>query len=226
MPRWLLNRQRRFFEENSWNESTWGDDNKDTSNSDTSKNSEGKNEEGKKTPENIPYDRFKEVNDANKALKERIAEYEKKEAEAAAKQKKEEEEKAKKNGEYEKLLESKDKELSDFKAKEAIRAERENAIKAKNEERINSLKEKLWEKRKTAESLITGTDDPYALSKKLDDFEATFDFWNKRPTGWQDHWAGWNDKTSYEILKEKVEKGDRLTPEEEKAYYAELFKSK
>lgn len=170
MPRWLLKSQRKLFDVNDENNGGWGWD-KDTSNSDTSKNWEGKNEEGKKTPENIPYDRFKEVNDANKALKEKLAEYEKKEAEEAEKKRLADEEEAKKKGEFEKLLTQKDQELADLKKQQESWKAREEAQVKRNDERIEALAKKFWDEWGNVKNLIEWFTDPFVLSDKISTLE-------------------------------------------------------
>jgi predicted esterase YcpF (UPF0227 family) len=91
----------------------------------------------------VPYDRFKEVNDANKAMKAKLAEYEKKEAEEAEKKRLADEEEAKKNGEFEKLLTQKDQEIADYKKQQETWKEREETVKSRNAERVETLKKNL-----------------------------------------------------------------------------------
>lgn len=152
---------------NDGNESAGGAGAPDTA----PKDEEGKADEGKKTPETVPYDRFAEVNSKKKELETQLAAYQKKEAEENEKKKKDEEEKAKQNGEYQKLIDQKDQELADYKAKQEAWNKREEALTAKNTSRIEALKAKLGENWSTAESLITGKTDPFELEEALNALE-------------------------------------------------------
>nr|DAE28422.1 MAG TPA: hypothetical protein [virus sp. ctLl75]DAS07727.1 MAG TPA: hypothetical protein [Caudoviricetes sp.] len=91
----------------------------------------------------MPYSRFAEVNNQKKELETQLEAYRKKEAEEAEKKKNDEEAEAKKKGEYEKLIEQKDKELADYKSKQEAWTKREEALTAKNTKRIEALKAKL-----------------------------------------------------------------------------------
>lgn len=91
----------------------------------------------------MPYSRFAEVNNQKKELETQLEAYRKKEAEEAEKKKNDEEVEAKKRGEYEKLIEQKDKELADYKSKQEAWTKREEALIAKNTKRIEALKAKL-----------------------------------------------------------------------------------
>ena len=101
---------------NEWGESTGGG-------ADTTPNSDnqggeqgGKTETGEKTPESIPYGRFKEVNDENKAIKARLAELEKKEADALKAKQEADEADALKKWEHEKIISTKNAEIENHKA--------------------------------------------------------------------------------------------------------------
>jgi len=181
---------------------------------DTSKDESGKKEEeGKKTPENVPYDRFKEVNDANKAMKAKLAEYEKKEAEEAEKKKQADEEEAKKKGEFEKLLNQKDQELSDFKKKEEAWKQREEDLKSRNAERVETLKKDLWENWKDAESLISDIEDPFKLSSKLDSLEKLYaSKKSSKSSGGSNMPSWWKNEGRLAELQERANKGEYLTP--------------
>ena len=195
------------------------DNKSDTDGSDTSKNDQDKKEEGKKTPENVPYDRFKEVNDANKAMKAKLAEYEKKEAEEAEKKKHEEEEKAKKNGEYEKLIAQKDQEIANFKKQQETWKEREETVTSRNTERVESLKKSLGDWWSDYENLIEDIKDPFTLSKRLDSIEKIA--WSKKSSGssgGSNMPSWWKNEGRLAELQEKARKGEHLTNLEQQEY--------
>lgn len=195
--------------------SEWGDWKSDTGSSDdTSKDDSGKQEEGKKTPDNVPYDRFKEVNDANKQMKAKLAEYEKKEAEEAEKKRLADEEEAKKKGEFEKLLTQKDQELADLKKQQETWKAREETVSKRNEERIASLSKKFWDEWEWVKNLIEDITDPFVLSSKLDSMDtlvwkkdSTQKWWSKVP------WSWW--QTRKQELMDKLQKTGTLTAKEQ-----------
>ena len=189
----------------------WGDT---TDTSDTSKDDSGKQEEGKKTPDNVPYDRFKEVNDANKLMKAKLAEYEKKEAEEAEKKRLADEEEAKKKGEFEKLLTQKDQELADLKKQQETWKAREETVSKRNEERIASLSKKFWDEWEWVKNLIEDITDPFVLSGKLDSMDtlvgkkdSTQKWGSKVPWSW--------GQTRKQELMEKLQKTGTLTAKEQ-----------
>lgn len=189
----------------------WGDT---TDTSDTSKDDPGKQEEGKKTPDNVPYDRFKEVNDANKLMKAKLAEYEKKEAEEAEKKRLADEEEAKKKGEFEKLLTQKDQELADLKKQQETWKAREETVSKRNEERIASLSKKFWDEWEWVKNLIEDITDPFVLSGKLDSMDtlvgkkdSTQKWGSKVPWSW--------GQTRKQELMEKLQKTGTLTAKEQ-----------
>ena len=186
----------------------------------TSKDDAGKKEEGdKKTPDNVPYDRFKEVNDANKAMKAKLAEYEKKEAEEAEKKRLADEEEAKKKGEFEKLLTQKDQELADFKKQQETWKNREETVTSRNTERVEALKKELGEGWKDYETLISGISDPFILSSKLDSLEKIA--WSKKSsgsTGGSDMPSWWKNEGRLAELQEKARKWEHLTNLEQQEY--------
>lgn len=190
----------------------WWDNN--TGDSGTSKDDSGKkDDEGKKTPDNVPYDRFKEVNDANKAMKAKLAEYEKKEAEEAEKKRLADEEEAKKKGEFEKLLTQKDQELADFKKQQETWKAREETVTSRNTERVETLKKELGEGWKDYETFISDIKDPFTLSQKLDSIEKIA--WSKKSsgsTGGSNMPSGWKDTSRLAELQDRANKGDYLTP--------------
>ena len=201
--------------------SEWGDWKSDTGSSDnTSGGDSGKKDEGdKKTPDNVPYDRFKEVNDANKAMKAKLAEYEKKEAEEAEKKRLADEEEAKKKGEFEKLLTQKDQELADFKKQQETWKAREETVTSRNTERVEALKKELGEGWKDYETFISDIKDPFTLSSKLDSIEKIA--WTKKSSGS----TGGSDMPSWSKnegrlaeLQEKARKWEHLTNLEQQEY--------
>lgn len=200
-----------------------GDDGQksDTGSSDnTSGDDSGKKDEGdKKTPDNVPYDRFKEVNDANKAMKAKLAEYEKKEAEEAEKKKKADEEEAKKNGEFEKLLTQKDQEIADYKKQQETWKEREETVKSRNAERVETLKKNLGDWWNDYEALVSDITDPFKLSQKLDSIEKIA--WSKKSggsSGGSNMPSWWKNEGRLAELQEKARKWEHLTNLEQQEY--------
>lgn len=198
--------------------SEWWDNN--TGDSDTSKDDSGKkDDEGKKTPDNVPYDRFKEVNDANKQMKAKLAEYEKKEAEEAEKKRLADEEEAKKKGEFEKLLTQKDQELADFKKQQETWKAREETVTSRNTERVEALKKELGEWWKDYETFISDINDPFTLSQKLDSIEKIA--WSKKSsgsTGGSNMPSWWKNEGRLAELQEKARKWEHLTNLEQQEY--------
>jgi len=191
----------------------WWDNN--TGDSGTSKDDSGKKEdEGKKTPDNVPYDRFKEVNDANKAMKAKLAEYEKKEAEEAEKKRLADEEEAKKKGEFEKLLTQKDQEIAEYKKQSESWKEREDIVSKRNQERMSALEKSLGDKWGTAKSLIDDINDPFKLSSKLDSLESIYANWwsQSKSSGGSNMPSGWKDTSRLADLQDRANKGEYLTP--------------
>ena len=195
----------------------WGDT---TDTSDTSKDDSGKKDEGdKKTPDNVPYDRFKEVNDANKQMKAKLAEYEKKEAEEAEKKRLADEEEAKKKGEFEKLLTQKDQELADLKKQQETWKEREETVKSRNAERVETLKKDLGDWWNDYENLVSDINDPFNLSQKLDSIEKIA--WSKKSSGssgGSNMPSWWKNEGRLAELQEKARKWEHLTNLEQQEY--------
>lgn len=200
---------------NDGNESAGGAGAPDTA----PKDEGGKEDEGKKTPETVPYDRFAEVNSKKKELETQLAAYQKKEAEENEKKKKDEEEKAKQNGEYQKLIDQKDQELADYKAKQEAWTKREEALTAQNNSRIEALKTKLGEAWPTAESLITGKTDPFELATTLDAVEKLHGEGTKNPPKGGGDVPDGNGSGRLTELKEILQKGGRLTSWEQREYF-------
>lgn len=197
----------------------WWDNN--TGDSGTSKDDSGKKDDegNKKTPDPIPYDRFKEVNDANKAMKAKLAEYEKKEAEEAEKKRQADEEEAKKRGEFEKLLTQKDQEIADFKKQQEAWKEREEALTNRNNERVEALKKDLWENRKEAENIIGWINDPFKLSSTLDSMEKLYaSKKSSGSSGGSNMPSGWTNQGRLAELQEKARKWEHLTNLEKQEY--------
>lgn len=192
---------------NDGNESAGGAGAPDTA----PKDEGGKSDEGKKTPETVPYERFAEVNGQKKELEAQLAAYKQKEAEENEKKKKDEEEKAKQNGEYQKLIDQKDQELADYKAKQEAWTKREEALTTQNNSRIEALKTKLGETWPTAESLITGKTDPFELATTLDAVEKLHGESSKNPPKGGGNIPDGNGSGRLTELKEILQKGGRLT---------------
>ena len=208
MPRWLLNRQRRFFEENNWNEST-GWENKETDSSDTPNDEAGK-ENKEDNNSSIPKYRFDEVNEKRKAAEAELAKY--KEAEA-----KKAEEEAIKKWEYEKIISLKDQEIAEYKKQQESWKAREEAISKRNEERTNKLAEDkdFWS---NAQSLVSWVKDPFELSSKLDSLEAMHNSQKKTSSWGSDMPSWWNQSGRLAELQEKARKWEHLTNLEQQEY--------
>ena len=70
---------------------------------------------------------------------------------------------------------------------------------------------------------VVGSNDPWVILEKIDAALGLAEIGAARPQGGQQQPAG-NGKSKLDILKEKVDKNERLTPEEEKSYFEELAK--
>ena len=200
-----------------WNE--WWDNDTGDSDKTPADDSGKKDEGGKKTPDNVPYDRFKEVNDANKAMKAKLAEYEKKEAEEAEKKRLADEEEAKKKGEFEKLLTQKDQELADYKKQQETWKEREETVKSRNAERVETLKKNLGDWWNDYEALVSDITDPFKLSQKLDSIEKIA--WSKKSSGssgGSNMPSWWKNEGRLAELQEKARKWEHLTNLEQQEY--------
>lgn len=191
---------RAFFEENKEGGAggTTDSENK-TPNSD-----EGK--ETKKEENNIPYERFKEVNDRMKSAEAELQKY--KEAEN-----KKAEEEAIKKWEYEKVISQKDQEIADLKKEQETWKARETTVSERNNQRMADLEKKFGEKWNDVKTLVDDISDPFTLSSKLDSLEKMSstttvkapEWWSKIP------WGSW--KSRKEELMEKAKEG-RLTAKE------------
>lgn len=130
----------------------------------------GKDEKVEKKAD-IPYSRFKEVNDEKKALQQELDKYKAQEQQRQAEQQKADEEKAKQNGEYEKLISQKDQEIEAFKKQQATWVEREKAVSDRNNQRIAELEKSFGDNWESTKALISDITDPFVLSTKLDSLE-------------------------------------------------------
>lgn len=167
--------------------------------------------ETKKEENNIPYERFKEVNDRMKTAEQELAKY--KEAET-----KKAEEEAIKKWEYEKVISQKDQEIEALKKEQETWKAREQSVSDRNNQRLTDLEKKFGDKWNDVKVLIDDISDPFVMSSKLDSLEkmsatATVkapDWWSKIP------WGSW--KSRKEELMEKAENG-RLTAKERSELY-------
>ena len=213
-----------LFAPNDGGESTGsggaGNSDKTPEGKDSDPDNGGKDKGGNET---VPYGRFKEVNDENKSLKAKLAEFESEKAKAEAEKKKQEEAEALKKGEHEKIIAEKQSALDAYAAKEADWGKRTASIQAMVDGKLEEIKAGHGDDILAKVKATIGSDDPWVILEKLDNVLGLLGAWASRPQGWQQHPAG-NGKSKLEILKEKVEKKERLTPEEERAYFEELAK--
>lgn len=180
----------------------------------------GKDKGGNET---VPYGRFKEVNDENKSLKARLAEFEAEKAKAEAEKKKQEEAEALKKGEHEKIIAEKQSALDAYKSKEDEWGKRTASIQAMVDVKLKEVKANHGDEILAKVKATIGSDDPWVILDKLDNVLWLLGAWTTRPQGGQQQPAG-GGKTTLDALKEKVAKKERLTPAEEKTYFEELAK--
>ena len=180
----------------------------------------GKDKGGNET---VPYGRFKEVNDENKSLKARLAEFEAEKAKAEAEKKKQEEAEALKKGEHEKIIAEKQSALDSYAAKEADWEKRTASIQAMVDVKLKEIQANHGDEILAKVKATIGSDDPWVILDKLDNVLWLLGAWTTRPQGGQQQPAG-GGKTTLDALKEKVAKKERLTPAEEKTYFEELAK--
>ena len=160
----------------------------------------------KKEDNNIPYERFKEVNDRMKSAEAELQKY--KEAEN-----KKAEEEAIKKWEYEKVLSQKDQEIEALKKEQETWKSREVAITERNNSRMADLEKKFGEKWNDVRILVEDISDPFVLSSKLDSLEKMSTTTVKAPEWWSKvPWWAW--QTRKEELMEKLQKEWRLTQKE------------
>lgn len=180
----------------------------------------GKDKGGSET---VPYGRFKEVNDENKSLKAKLAEFESAKAKAEAEKKQQEEAEALKKGEHEKIIAEKQAALDDYSAKEADWEKRTASVQAMVDAKYKDIQTKYGDEVLAKVKTAIGSEDPWAVLERFDAVMAVSELGTQRPQGGQQQPAG-NGRSRLDVLKEKVEKKERLTPEEEKIYFEELAK--
>lgn len=167
--------------------------------------------ETKKEENNIPYERFKEVNDRMKSAEAELQKY--KEAE----QKKAEEEAIAK-GEQEKVIAQKNEEIEALKKEQETWKARETAVAERNNQRIASLEKQFGEKWNDVKALVEDIKDPFVLSGKLDSLEKMSTTTVKAPDWWSKiPWGSWN--TRKQELMDKLKKEWRLTAKEKNELY-------
>lgn len=167
--------------------------------------------ETKKEENNIPYERFKEVNDRMKSAEAELQKY--KEAE----QKKAEEEAIAK-GEQEKVIAQKNEEIEALKKEQETWKARETAVAERNNQRIANLEKQFGEKWNDVKTLVEDIKDPFVLSGKLDSLEKMSTTTVKAPDWWSKiPWGSWN--TRKQELMDKLKKEWRLTAKEKNELY-------
>jgi len=177
----------------------------------------GKEQEKVEKKADIPYSRFKEVNDEKKALQQELDKYKAEEKQREAEKQKADEEKAKQNGEYEKLIAQKDQEIEAFKKQQETWENREKAVSERNNQRIAELEKSFGDNWESTKALISDITDPFVLSTKLDSLEKLS--WKKDTPKW------WSDIPSSQTngkladFKARLEKGETLTANEQREYF-------
>lgn len=190
---------RAFFEENKEG-SAGGTTDSENKTPDSEAGKEEKKEEN-----NIPYERFKEVNDRMKSAEAELQKY--KEAEN-----KKAEEEAIKKWEYEKVLSQKDQEIDALKKEQETWKLREKAVDERNNQRLADLEKKFGDNWSNVRILVDDITDPFILSWKLDSLEKMSNNNVKAPEWWSKIPAG-NWQTRKEELLDKAKTG-RLTAKE------------
>ena len=180
----------------------------------------GKDKGGSET---VPYGRFKEVNDENKSLKAKLAEFESEKAKAEAEKKKQEEAEALKKGEHEKIIAEKQSALDAYKSKEDEWGKRTASIQAMVDVKLKEVQANHGDEILAKVKATIGSDDPWVILDKLDNVLGLLGAWTTRPQGGQQQPAGGGQST-YDALKKKLDNGESLTPKEEKAYFEALSK--
>ena len=179
----------------------------------------GKDKGGSET---VPYGRFKEVNDENKSLKAKLAEFESEKAKAEAEKKKQEEAEALKKGEHEKIIAEKQSALDAYAAKEADWEKRTASIQAMVDVKLKEVQANHGDEILAKVKATIGSDDPWVILDKLDNVLGLLGAWTTRPQGGQQPAGG--GQSTYDDLKKKLDNGESLTPKEEKAYFEALSK--
>ena len=170
----------------------------------------GKDKGGNET---VPYGRFKEVNDENKSLKAKLAEFESEKAKAEALKK----------GEHEKIIAEKQSALDAYKSKEDEWGKRTASIQAMVDVKLKEVQANHGDEILAKVKATIGSDDPWVILEKLDNVLGLIGAWTTRPQGGQQQPAGGGQST-YDALKKKLDNGESLTPKEEKAYFEALSK--
>lgn len=191
---------RAFFEENK-DGGVWG-----TTDSENKTPDSEAGKDTKKEDNNIPYERFKEVNDRMKSAEAELQKY--KEAET----KKAEEESIKK-WEYEKVISQKDQEIASLKKEQETWKARETAVSERNTQRMADLEKKFGDKWNDVKVLVDDISDPFILSSKLDSLDKMSATTTSKAPEWGSKipWGNW--KSRKEELMEKAESW-RLTAKE------------
>lgn len=133
----------------------------------------------------VPYGRFKEVNDENKSLKAKLAEFESEKAKAEAERKQQEEAEALKKGEHEKIIAQKQAELDAYSSKEETWAKRTASIQAMVDVKYQEIQSSYGEEILTKAKELIGSEDPRVVLEKLDKVLALVGV--ARPKGGQEH---------------------------------------
>ena len=115
----------------------------------------GKDKGGNET---VPYGRFKEVNDENKSLKAKLAEFESEKAKAEALKK----------GEHEKIIAEKQSALDAYAAKEADWQKRTESIQALVDVKYKDIQTNHGDDILAKVKATIGSDDPWVVLEKLD----------------------------------------------------------
>lgn len=178
----------------------------------------GKDKGGSET---VPYGRFKEVNDENKSLKAKLAEFESAKAKAEAEKKQQEEAEALKKGEHEKIIAEKQAALDAYSAKEADWEKRTASVQAMVDAKYKDIQTKYGDEVLAKVKTAIGSEDPWVVLERFDAVMAVSELGTQRPQGGQQQPAGGGQST-YDALKKKLDNGESLTPKEEKAYFEAL----
>lgn len=165
----------------------------------------------------IPRERFDEVNNRMKEAEAQLAQINADKAKQA-------EAEAIKKGEHEKVIQTKQTELDAYKAKEAEWETKTASMQKFVDAKFEAIKADHGEDVLNKIKTLIGSEDPWVILEKIDEFVALIGT-NTRPSGGQPLGAG-GGKADLEVLQEKINKGERLTPLEEKKYYEELAKLK
>lgn len=174
-----------------------------------------------KTPDTIPYDRFKEVNDKMKSAEAELAKFKQKEDEQLKAQEEADQKKALEQGEHLKVIEGLKAEKEALTAQQEVWKQREETQKTLNASKLEGLKSSLGDKFPKLESFISGIQDPFELASKLDDAFVLFGS-KSEPKGGSSIPEGSTGKLAE--YKEKLAKGEVLSPKEQSEYIRLLSK--